>query len=125
VNAAVKDFASDGQFLKIDTKEEYQMNDKLEDFVEDIQSLWTVNLEDNQDKEGWLIIDAEEKDKETCAEFLEEIPSEMEDLWHELSLLENRLENQRMSIQTIQLELSGDEEVVINDKSEEEAVKKL
>ena len=47
LNAVVKDFASNEQFFKIDTKDEYQKNDKLEDFVEDIQSLWTVNLEDS------------------------------------------------------------------------------
>ena len=72
-----------------------------------------------------MIIDAEEKDSETCVEFSEEIPSEMEYLWHELSPLENTLVNQRMGIQTIQLNLSGDEEVVINDRYEEEVVEKL
>ena len=47
LNVDVKYFASKGQFLNIDTKEQYQKNDKLEDFVEDIHSLWTVNLEDS------------------------------------------------------------------------------
>ena len=77
--------------------------------MEDIQSLWNDNLEYSKDKEGWWIIDAEEKDSETCAEFLEEILSEMEDLCHELSLLENRLANQRMKILIVQLKLDKGE----------------
>jgi len=39
-----------------------------------------------------------EEDSEDCREILGEIPSEMENLWHELSLLEKRLENQKVFI---------------------------
>jgi len=35
-----------------------------------------------------------EEDNEDCTGLLGEIPSEMANLWHELSLLEKRLENQ-------------------------------
>ena len=62
----------------------------------------------------------------TCGyiEILEGIPNELEDLWHELILLENRLVKQKMNIQIVKLELSGYEEIVIIDKSGKEAVKK-
>lgn len=39
--------------------------------------------------------------------------------------MENRLENQRVSIHTVQLELSGNEEAVIDDKSKKKAVKNI
>lgn len=39
-----------------------------------------------------------EEYSEDCIEFLGEIPSEMADLWHKLSHLEKRLENQRISV---------------------------
>jgi len=79
--------------------------------VGDHQLLKVINLEDSQDKEGWLIINAEEENDEESAELLEEIPNEMADLWHEISLLENRLAKQRMNIQIAKLELSGYEEM--------------
>ena len=50
-----------------------------------------------------------EGDSEDCIEFLEEIPSEMQDLWHELSLSENRLASQRMTTLNVQLKLSKGE----------------
>ena len=42
----------------------------------DHQLLKDINLEDNQDKEGWLIINEEEKNDEESAELLEGIPNE-------------------------------------------------
>ena len=38
------------------------------------------------------------EDNEDCTEFPKEIPSEMADLWHELTPLENKLSSQRMDI---------------------------
>jgi hypothetical protein len=70
------------------------------------------------------MFNAGKENDEESVEILEEIPNELADLWHELSLLENRLAKQRMSTQTVKLELCGDEGIVINDKSEKEAIKK-
>jgi len=42
------------------------------------------------------------------AELLEGSPNELENLWHELILLENRIVKQKMNIQVVKLELSGD-----------------
>lgn len=52
-----------------------------------------------------------EEDSEDCTELLEEIPSEMENLWYELSLLEKRLENQKVSVRVVKSELNENEEV--------------
>jgi hypothetical protein len=60
LNVVVKDFAGNGQSLKADAKEEHKLNGNIEYFVEDGQSLWNVNLEDNQDQESLLIVDAKE-----------------------------------------------------------------
>jgi hypothetical protein len=62
-----------------------------EDFVDAHQLLKDDNIEGNQDKEGWLMFNAGKENDEESVEILEEIPNELEDLWHELSLLENRL----------------------------------
>jgi len=118
LNVVVKDFAGSRQSLKADAKEEHQLNGNIEDFVEDGQLLWTVNLEDSQDKEGLLIVDVEEEDNEDCAEYLGEISNEMVSLYHELSLLENRLEKHMVGIQDTKLELNGNEEVVMDEKHE-------
>jgi len=118
LNVVVKDFAGSRQSLKVDAKEEHQLNGNIEDFVEDGQLLWTVNLEDSQDKEGLLIVDVEEEDNEDCAEYLGEISNEMVSLYHELSLLEQRLEKQKVGIQATKLELNGNEEVVMDEKHE-------
>jgi len=59
-----------------------------------------------------------EEDSEDCIEFLEEISSEMADFWHELSLLENRLANQRMKILIVQLKLDEGEADVSHAKEE-------
>jgi chaperonin cofactor prefoldin len=56
---------------------------------------------------------------------LGEIPSEMQDLFHELSLLEKRLENQRVSIHIVKLELNENEEVIMDEKHEKEFVKDI
>lgn len=112
LNVVAKDFAGNGQFLKASTKEGYQMNGNLEDSVEDAQSLWIVNLEDDQDKESWWIVDAKEEDNEDCVEYMGEISKEMVSLYHELNLLEQRLEKQNVGIQVAKLELNGDEEAV-------------
>jgi hypothetical protein len=125
LNVVVKDFAGNGQSLKVDAKEEHKLNGNIEYFVEDGQSLWTVNLEDNQDQESWLIVDAEEEDNEDCIEYMGEIPKEMVSLYHELDLLEQRLEKQQVDIQVAKLELDGDEEVVIYEKSEKEVVRDI
>ena len=61
---------------------------------------------------------AKSEDSEDCVEFLEEIPSEMVSLYDELSLLEERLENQRIQIQVAKTELNENEEVVMNGKHE-------
>ena len=90
----------------------------------DHQLLKDINLQDNLDKEGWLTINAKEENDEESVELLEEVPNEMTNLWHQLILLENRLAKQKMNIHIVKLELSGDEEIVINDKSGKEAVKK-
>ena len=47
----------------------------------------------------------------------------MVSLSHELILLEKRLEKQRVSIQTVKLELNKNEEVVIDDKCGKGVVK--
>ena len=47
-----------------------------------------------------------DEDSEVCTELLIEISSEMENLWHELSLLEKRLENQKVSVQVVKSELN-------------------
>ena len=87
----MKDFAGSGESLKAYAKEEHQLNDNIEYFMGDGQLLWTVNLEDSQDKEGLLIVDVEEENSEDCAEYLGEISNEMIILYHELILLEQRL----------------------------------
>ena len=50
-----------------------------------------------------------EGDSEDCIEILKKVSSEMENLWHELSLLENRLASQRMNILNVQLKLDKGE----------------
>lgn len=87
LNTAVRDLVNFEQILRVDAKE-YQL---ISVVVGEHQLLKVVNLEDSQGKEGWLIINAEEENDEERVELLEEITNEMEDLWHELSLLENRL----------------------------------
>jgi len=52
-----------------------------------------------------------EEDSEDCIDLLGKIPSEMANLWHELSLLDKRLENQRISVQDVKSELNENEEV--------------
>jgi len=42
------------------------------------------------------------------AEILEGSPNELENFWHEPILLENRIVKQKMNIQVVKLELSGD-----------------
>lgn len=64
----------------------------------DHQLLKDINLEENQDKEGWLIINVEEENDEEIVELLEGIPNELADLWHELIILENRLVKHKMNI---------------------------
>jgi hypothetical protein len=59
-----------------------------------------------------------EEDSEDCTEFLEEITSDMEDLWHELSLLESKLVSQRMNILNVQLKLDEGEANVSHAKEE-------
>ena len=49
----------------------------------------------------------------------------MADLWHELNMLEQRLEKQRVGIQVAKWELNGDEEVAKDEKSEKEVVKNI
>lgn len=87
--------------------------------------MWTVNLEDSQNQESWLIVDAEEEDNEDCIKYMGEIPKEMVSLYHELNLLERRLEKLQVDIQVAKLELNEDEEVVIYDKSEKEVVRDI
>ena len=108
LNIAAKDLINIGQLLQVETKEEQLLSVA----VDDHQLLRDINLEDIQDKEDWLIIDAEEESDEDCAEMLREVPKEMADLWHELNLLEHRLEKQRVHIQVAKWELNGDEEIV-------------
>jgi hypothetical protein len=110
----------EGSYNLMMKREEKLLNVATEDFVGDHQFLKDVSLEDNQGKEGWLTINVEEE----SVELLEEIPNELADLWYELSLLEDRLAKQKLNIQIVKLELSKDEEIVINDKSGKEAVKK-
>jgi len=62
------------------------------------------------------------EDSEDCTKLLEEIPSEMENLWHELSLLEKRLENQNVSIQVIKSELNENEEVHYSGQGQEDII---
>ena len=50
--------------------------------------------------------------------FWKKFPIEMEDLWHELSLLENRLANQRMNILIVQLKLGKGEADMSHAKEE-------
>lgn len=50
-----------------------------------------------------------EEDNEDCTELLGEIPSEMENLRHEVSLLVERLENQKLSVQVAKSELNEKE----------------
>ena len=66
---------------------------------------------------------AESEYSEDYVEFLEEIPSEMVRLYHELSLLEERLKNQRIHIQVGKTELNENEEVFMNGKYEKGIVK--
>lgn len=47
-----------------------------------------------------------EEDSEDCIKSLGGIPSEMENLWHELSLLEERLEDQKVRVQTVKSEVN-------------------
>jgi hypothetical protein len=54
-----------------------------------------------------------------------EIPKEMVRLYHELDLLEQRLEKQQVDIQVTKLELNGDEEAIIYEKSEKEVVRDI
>ena len=79
----------------VEEEKEQLLNIVVEYFASIGQSLRTVNLEDNQDKEGLLIVDVEEEDNEDCAEYLGKFSSEMVSLYHELSHLEDRLENRR------------------------------
>ena len=95
LNIAVKDLVNIGQLLQVDAKEEQL----LSVVVDDYQLLKDVNLEDNQDKEGWLIFNAKEENDEDCVELLGEVPKEMIALWHEVNLLEQRLEKQKVGIQ--------------------------
>lgn len=125
LNNVVVNYAGIGQPLKFEAKEKQLLKVAIEDFVDDNQLLKGVNLEGNQNKESWLIFNAEKENDEDCAGLMGEVPREIEDLWYELSLLENRLENQRVSIHTVQLELSGNEEAVIDDKSKKKAVKNI
>lgn len=46
----------------------------------------------------------------------------MEILWHETSLLEERLENQRLSVQGVKLELNENEEVHYSGQEQEEII---
>ena len=50
-----------------------------------------------------------EGDSDNCVEFLEEVPSEMTNFWHELSLLEKILASQWMNILDVQLKFSKGE----------------
>ncbi len=59
-----------------------------------------------------------EKYNEGFTEFLEGIPSEMEDLWHEVSILENKIASQRMNILNVILKLVEGEADVSHDKEE-------
>jgi len=70
-----------------------------------------------------LTVVAENEGSEDCVEFLGEIPYVVASLCHELSLLERRLENQRVHIQTVKSELNNNEEVVLGDKYESQVVK--
>ena len=97
LNTVVEDSVNIGQLWKAEAKEEQLLSVA----VGDHQLLKDANLEGNKNKEGWLEINVEEENDEESVEFLEQIPSEMADLWHELSLLEKRLENQRMSIHIV------------------------
>jgi hypothetical protein len=109
----------EGSYNLMMKREEKLLNVATEDFVGDHQFLKDVILEDSQGKEGCLTINVEEE----SVELLEEIPNELANLWYELSLLEDRLAKQKLNIQIVKLELSKDEEIVINDKSGKEAVK--
>ena len=60
LNTAVKDLVNIGQLLQVETKEEQL----LSVVVGDHQLLKDINLEDSQDKEGWLTINAEEENDE-------------------------------------------------------------
>lgn len=68
------------------------------------QTFILMKIEEVVSPRNWIC--DKEEDSEGCIEFLGEIPSQMEDLWHKLSILEKRIENQRIGIQTIQLELN-------------------
>ena len=92
--------------MNIEAKEEHLLKFSIEDFVGDNQLLKGVNIDGSQDKEGWLIFDAERENDEDCVGFLGEVSREMEYFWCELSLLEKRPLNHRMSIQTVKLELN-------------------
>ena len=87
--------------MKAISKEEKFFIVVTEEFMEDAQSLWIVNLEDSQDKEQLLTVVVENVGSEECVEFLIEIPDDMESLLHELIVLERRLENQRVHIQNV------------------------
>lgn len=63
-----------------------------------------------------------EEYSEDCMELLGEIPNEMENLWHEISLLEKRLENQRVGVQVVKSELNENEEVHYNGQEQEDII---
>ena len=77
LNTVVEYFACNGQTLKVGTKEEQLLINDIEGFVDDGRSLRTVNLGDNQNKQGLLLVVVGNEDIEDYAEFLGEIPSEM------------------------------------------------
>ena len=65
-----------------------------------------------------------EEDSVDCTELLGEIPTEMENLWHEISLLDKRLEKPRVSVQVVKSELNENEEVHYSGQGQEYIVKK-
>ena len=71
------------------------------------------------------IIISENEDNEDCAEFLGGIPDEMVSLYHELILLEKRLEKHKIFIQAARSELNENEEIVLGDKREKGVFKNV
>lgn len=55
-----------------------------------------------------------EEYSEDCRKLLGEIPSEMENFWQELSILEKRLEDQKVGVQGVKSKLNENEEVHYN-----------
>jgi len=66
-----------------------------------------------------------EEDSEDGIEILGGIPSEMTDWWHELSLLEERLEDPKVSVQIVKSELNENEEVHYSEQRQKTSLEQM